>query len=309
MSSTANAASTAAAAVDVAHVAEVCRLAAASAPYATRHSARAIGHRTDDSGVNIVLVTPRIRRTVERALSQHGYQLADGAPDDPPDAPVAGSSKGAAREAAGLVVRVTGWSPSGLERRVATLICAVSGLERSLPATIAQAARAYALLHDDLDPTIALYGTADAVRAGLQAQITCRTGPLPHRRPSPRGAPEPVRQHLAASNDLTRRVSGLLALHWNAAVRTAGRYAELAHRHAPATARVKAIAEVRVAGLRQHQTDLFLDACAWADTQLDATHIAAFAHWYIAEFGPPHGSYVPFEVAARRWHAGGRPPG
>lgn len=287
----------AAAVVDARHVTEVCRLATLATPYATRHSTHAIHHRADGSGVTIVVTTARIRTTAERALRRHGYRLAHVPPADP-----------TAGAAADQIVRVTGWSPSGLARRVAELTRAVSSLERSLPATIAQAARAYALLHNDLDPTIALYGTAGAVRADLQARITRRIGPLPRRGPSARGVPEPVRHWLDISNDLTQRVSDLLTQHWNAAVRTAGRYAELAHRHTPATAQAKAIAEIRTAIRRQRQTDLFLDACAWADTHLGAAHIPAFAHWYIAEFGPTQSVFVPFPVAARRWHAHGHPP-
>lgn len=309
-------------AVDADHVAEVCRLAAVTMPYATRYSARAVGQRVDGSGVTVVAVSPRIRRTVAHALRRHGYQLAhvppetlpEILPEDPVTAPMGPAAGRTTGRMAGLAVRVTGWSPSGLARRAGVLTRAVADLERSLPATIAQAVRAYALLHDDLDPTIALYGTADAVRAGLQAQITRQAGPLPRRRPSTRGLPEPVRQHLAAVNDLTRRVTDLLALHWTAAVRAAVRYSELAHRHPPAAAQANAITETYTTIRRQHRTAPFLDACTWADTHLaggtaDTAEVAAFARWYIAEFAPPHGSHVPFETAARRWHTHSHPPG
>lgn len=286
--------------VDAAHVAEICRLATASVPYATRLSTHAIKYRADPDGVTIALVTLGTKGAVERALRLHGYQLTD-------------------TKTAGMAVRATGWSPIGLARRVGILIRAVADLDRAFPATIAQAVRAYVRLHDDLNPTVALYGMADALRADLHAQIARRTGPLPRRGPSSHGRPEPARHHLAAINDLTHQVTELLALHWQAAVRAAGRYSELAHRHPPATAQAKAITEVTTTIERQRQTALFLDARAWAGTHPHAVSDPAdgpadtaarageFARWYIAEFAPPTGTYMPFEHAIRRWHDLGRP--
>lgn len=289
--------------VDAGHVAEVCRLAVAAMPYATRYSARAISQRVDGSGVTITVASPRVRRTVEHALRRHGYQLA---------------------HAPGPAVRVVGWSPSGVARRVAALTRAAARLERSLPATITRAVRAYAQPHDDLDPAAALYGMADALRADLQAQVTRQVGPLPRRRPTRHDVTEPVRQCLAIIDDLTKRITDLLAAHWQAAVRAAVRHAELAHRHPPSTAQAKAIADTRVTIRRQRHTDVFLDACAWADAHLDpapatmrgtadaagpdVTPASAFARWYLAEHPPTTGTVVPFEQAARRWHAQAHTP-
>lgn len=306
--------------VDAGHVAEVCRLAVAAMPYATRYSARAISQHTDATGVTIIVASPRVRRTVERALRRHGYRLAHDPPHISPGDPALALPRPATGRTTGLAVPVTGWSPFGLARRVAALTRAATRLERSLPATIARAVRAYALLHDGLDPTAALYGIADALRADLHVQVTRRIGPLPHRRPARRGATQPVRQHLAIIDDLAKRVTDLLAAHWQAAVRAAVRYAELAHRYPPAAAQAKAIADTCTDVRRQRRTDLFLDACAWADTHLGSddgtTHgtaagtgrTAAFARWYLAEYTPPRGSAVPFAHAARRWHDLGHPP-
>lgn len=311
-------------AVDAGHVAEVCRLAVAAMPYATRYSARAISRRVDGSGVTITVASPRVRRTVEHALRQHGYQLAHVPPAIPPGDPAAAPARPASGPTAGPAVGVVGWSPSGLVRRVAALTRAATRLERALPATITRAVHAYVQPHDDLDPTIALYGMADALRADLQAQVTRQVGPLPRRRPARHNVTEPVRQRLAIIDDLTKRITDLLAAHWQAAVRAAVRHAELTHRHPPADAQAKAIADTRASIRRQRHTDVFLHACAWADTHLDpapatmhgtadaagpdVTPAAAFAWWYLAEHTPPNGTVVPFEQAARRWHTQAHTP-
>lgn len=300
--------------IDVSHVAEVCRLAALAALYATRNSAQAISYLAGEpggSGVTVGFASLRARRTAERALDLHGYRHTRISPGNP--------ASDIASHAAGVAVRVTGWSPPGLERRFAVLTRTVARLENTLPATIAQAAGAYALLREQLDPRVALYGTADTVRADLQARITQRTGPLPRRGPAPHTIPDPLRRRMATIDELTQRVNELLAQHWLAAVHTAERFAELAHRHPPGAAQAKTVADMRTTIWRQRRTELFHDARTWAESHLGTTnpdadtsahaHITAFASWYVTEFGPPHGRFVPFDTAARHWHAHGRPAG
>ena len=274
---------TPAAHIDPEQIAEICRLAIVALPHASRAAAQALHCAADGDSISIVLASVRGRRAAERALRQHGYHLAATGDRD--------------------TLRVTGLDPDTLATRITALGRAVSGLERRLPHTIVTAAHTYARLYCHVEPAIALYGTADALRADIEGDLTRQIGPLPRRRPGPRGLPDLEREQLAAVNELTQRAIDLLAQHWHAAIRAAERVAELSHRHPFPAAETQAIAEIRLDMARQRRRALFLDACQWAVHHIARTDVPRFADWYVAEHGPPRWQAVPIADARRRWAA------
>ena len=266
-------------------VAEICRLAIAAIPHASRATVQAL-HCTDGIGggsVNVVLVSARGRRSAEQALRRHGYRVA--------------------AVSNGNTLCVTGLDPEALAKRVTALCRAVSGLERGLPHTIATAAHTYVRLHRHIEPAIALYGTADALRADIEAGLERRVGPLTRRHAAPRDLAGIERERLAAVNELTRRTIDLLAQHWHAAIRTCERVAELSHRLPLPDVEARAVAETRSDVARRRRRAVFLDAHRWADHHLAGTDVPAFAAWYAAEHGPPRWPVAPLADAARRWAA------
>lgn len=252
------------------------------------HGRDAHGQRPDGDTVIAVLPSPDIRNSAARALHLHGYETAD---------------LDLAQPEALSAVRVTGWSPRHLDRRIRDLGLAVDQLERTFPTTITTAVGAYVGLRRHLNASHAESAPANAVRSKLRQQIERAVGPVISPRPPNGDLPEDIRPRLDRSDALTTRLSALLDRHV-AYARTAIRQLATELRDEPTpSARERIVAQTCADADHRLRADRFVDASQWADEHLPAGDVVPFAEWYVAEYGPFQLGTPAYPDAASRWAA------
>lgn len=273
-------------ALDTRHITEVCTQVVAATPHMGAPYAGACACHADRDGVTAVLPSPDMRLNATRALHQHGYDTADPPGDDPRSL----SS-----------VRVTGWSPTRLDRRVRDLRLAVDQLERTLPTTITNTVGAYLGLRGHHGPGKAETAPAVAAAAEIRNEVEQATGPVVTTAPRADQVPEAIRERLDEVGRLGRRVADLIDLHREFAKTAVNRMEAELRTTVAGSAPDRVIAETCADAEHRLRTERFREAWHWADEHLPAVNAVPFAQRYIEAYGPRRPRSAAFAEAAARW--------
>ena len=275
--------------LDPARIAEICERLVSGMPHiGFLNGGDAYGQRADGDSVIATLPSPDTRNSAVRALHLHGYQTAD---------------LDLAYPEALSAVRITGWSPRRLDRRIRDLALAVDQLERTFPTTITTAVGAYIGLCRDLGTSAAEYAPAAACRAELQYQIEQAVGPIISSHRSLGDVPEEVRARLERSDALTKRVASLLDQHLGYARKAIRQLATRMPGEPTLSAREQVVAEMCTAAEDRLRAERFFTACHWAEEHLPAGDVVPFAVWCVAEYGLFQLNAPAYPEVASRWDA------
>ena len=273
-------------ALDLRHIDEICKHVLESTPHMGQPNAHACACRVDSDGVTALLPSPDMRLNATRALRQHGYDTAD----PPGDDPQALSS-----------VRVTGWSPNLLDRRVRDLRLAVDQLERTFPTTIANAVGAFLGLRGRHSSGNVKAAPVVTAHAELRNQVEQATGPVVTKLPRADQASDAIRAQLDEVGDLSKHITRLLDLHKDFARVAIDRMETSLHTRTFGSAQDRVIAEACADAEHRLHTDRSREAWRWADEHLPAVNAVPFAKRYVAAYGPYRLGSPTFSEAAARW--------